>query len=565
MATFLVSSTGDNSDGLTWATAFNAIGTAFDNLTGAQDDTVILDDEDHNQTTNLYTNGGTKTGGTIILESRGDNPQICTISGNTESGSGNYYLLRNNETTTGNPNLKVRGITFKNHIRTDSLPLIFNSNTSDFTLENCACHDLSLVATSVATNGLIRQGGTTSKSMTIAGLTVANCFVDHTLSTGGNEGLLFSSANFGTSQGDFSDIVVDDFRYISSNLYQMNGVCFYRGPQTWSGANVFKNISVITLNDSYGIIKMESITGYNHSITGDMILDNILTLTFSGGDHYGLINVSANDTLIIDATLKVANNQNEISGVDYGLISNIHATATLVIGGNISVHDNASNVAGGFISNRGGDFTLYNAEIYNNSGWTGGAISLTPQTATQLIYNCSIHDNTAFFGGAITAQPASGINSLAMHNCTFFNNLAIVPGFADGMLIGSVSSIDTYNIDNCIFWNQDNNDEISVSGGEASIFLNISNTDVRGGQAAVAGADTYINNIESDPQFITCLQLSKYSPCVGIGKKWWPDSMANPMDLNGHYFWDAYVDIGAYSTWNGNYRRIPAPKRTAIS
>ena len=561
MAILLVSSSGDNSDGLTWATAFNAIDTAFDNLTGAQDDTVILDDEDHNQTTNLYTSGGTKTGGTIILESRSGSPQICSISGNAESGSGNYYLLRNNETTTGNPSLKVKSVTFKDHIRTDSLPLIFNSNTSDFTLENCACHNLSLVATSVATNGLIRQGGTASKNMTIAGLTVTNCLVDHILSTGGNEGLLFSSANFGASQGDFSGVVVDDFRYISSTLYQMNGMCFYRGPQTWSGVNVFKNIAMATLNDSYGIIKMESITGYSHSITGDMTFDNITTLLFIGGSHYGLVNVSSNDTLLIDAALEMKNNDNDVSGNDYGLVSNIHSTATLIISGNISIHDNISNAATGFISNRGGDFTLCNAEIYNNTSWSGGAISLTPQTATQLICNCSIHDNTALFGGAIASSPASGINSLTIHNCTFFNNLSIIPNFADGLLIGSTVSIDAYDIDNCIFWNQDNNDEIRVSSGGSNIVLNVSNSDVRGGQSAVIGADTYVDNIESNPQFVSGLRLSRYSPCVGIGKKWWPNSATNPVDLDGHYFWDAYVDIGAFSTWNGYYRRVPAPTR----
>jgi len=565
MATLLVSLAGDNSDGLTWATAFNAITTAFNNLTGAQDDTVILDDEDHNQTTNLYTSGGTKTGGTITLESRSGNPSICSISGNPQSGSGNYYLLRNNEVTTGNPNLKVKNITFKDHFRSDSLPLIFNSNTSDFTLENCACHNLTLVATTVATNGLIRQDGTASKEMTIAGLTVTSCSVNHLLSTGGNEGLLFSSADFGASQGSFSDITVDGFIYFSGSTYQMNGMCFYRGPQSWTGTNVFRNITILISSDSYGIIKMESLTGYNHSITGEMILDNISTSTFAGGSHYGLINVSTNDTLTIDATLEAKNNNNIVSGNDYGLISNIHATATLVVGGHISIHDNVTDGASGFISNRGGDFTLYNAEIYNNSAFIAGAIGLYPQSATQLIYNCSIHDNTAAIAGAISVIPASGSSSLAMHNCTFFNNLTVGPGFGDGILITSGSSVDTYDIDNCISWNQDNNNEIRVSGEGANVVLNISNTDVRGGQAAVSGADTYINNIESDPLFTTDLQLARYSPCVGIGKKWWADSVTNPIDLNGHYFWDAYVDIGAFSTWNGYYRRVPSPKRFPIS
>jgi len=564
MATLLVSSSGDNSDGLTWATAFNTINTAFDNLTGAQDDTVILDDEDHNQTTNLYTSGGTKTGGTIILESRSGSPQICSISGNPVSGSGNYYLLRNNETATGNPNLKVRNITFKDHFRADSLPLIFNSNTSDFTLENCVCHNLTLVATSLATNGLIRQDGTTSKEMTIAGLTVTDCTVDHSLSFAGNEGAIFSSADFGASQGLFSDIVVDNFTYNSGLLYQMNGLFFYRGPQTWSGVNSFKDINIDLKHDSYGIIKMESLAGYSHSIIGSMLIDNVDVTITTSNNYYGAINVSTNDTLTINASLEAKNIFHSLGGTDYGIISNIHSTATLIVGGNISVHDNISNVAAGFITNRGGDFTLYNAEIYNNSAFNGGALGLLPQSATQLIYNCSIHDNISFFAGAISSVPASGTNSLAMHNCTFFNNQAVIGGFGDGMLIGSSGTTDIYNIDNCIFWNQDNDDEIRVNSGGENIDLNISNTDVRGGQAAVIGEDTYVNNIESDPQFNDDLTLSRYSSCVGIGLKWWPRSMSNPQDINGNYFWDAYVDIGAFSTWDGSYRRVPSPGRLPV-
>jgi len=288
MATLLVSSAGDNSDGLTWATAFNEISTAFDNLTGVQDDTVILDDEDHNQTGNLYTDGGTKTGGTLILESRSGDHRICSISGDP-TGTGNFYLLRNNEITTGNPNLKVKNITFKDHSRTDSVPLIANTNTSIFTLENCACHNLNLTAAAAATNGLIRQTGTTSKDFTIAGLSVTNCSVIHINSTSSNEGLLFSSSVIGASVGTFSDIVVDDFYYESGTNAQMNGMCFYKGAQTWSGTNTFKNITIIIGENSYGLIKIDTTTGYNHSITGTMTIDNVNTSIFTSNTSLGLV------------------------------------------------------------------------------------------------------------------------------------------------------------------------------------------------------------------------------------------------------------------------------------
>jgi len=76
---------------------------------------------------------------------------------------------------------------------------------------------------------------------------------------------------------------------------------------------------------------------------------------------------------------------------------------------------------------------------------------------------------------------------------------------------------------------------------------------------------TMSDNLEIDPEFRSRLtyELLLISPMVGAGLKWWPSPETNPLDMNGEPFWDAYVDIGAYSTWDGNVRRVPAPKRLA--
>lgn len=558
MTTLFVSTQGDNSDGLTWATAFNEIITAFNTLTGAQNDTVIIDDEDHNQIASLDTSGGTKTGGVITIESRSGDPRICSISGTTVSPAGNYYLLRNNETVTGNPALTIRNITFKNHHRIDSEPVIFNSNTSDFVIENCICINLRVVASTTICNGLIRQEGTTSRAFTIAGLTVTNCAVNLIASPSGNEGALFSSSTSGSAVGLFSDINVTSFTVLSGSLSQFNGLCYFKGPQSWSGINSFSHITFSMPNDSYGLIKIETTTGYDHSITGMMMIDDVSSFVSGGGNNQGLINVSAFDSLTINAILE-AKNCDSLGTIDLGIISNLSGNSTLWIGGNISIHDNSSPSANGFINNRGGDFTASNAEIYNNVGGTGG-LGLISTGGVELVYNCFIHDNTATgFGGAIACIKVSGAVTTNIHNCTFFNNNAITPDQGDAIYVLSSGTSHSIHIDNCIFWDQVDSQEITVFVG--SPILTVTHCDMLGGESAITGETLYQNNIESDPLFNDDFTLSDASPCIGIGLRWWPYAMTNPRDLNGRYFWDAYVDIGAFSTWDGYYRRVPSPHR----
>lgn len=561
MAILYVSSRGDDSDGLTWATAFNQIITAFTALTGAQDDTVIIDDEEHNQTSELSTRFGTKTGGTLFLQSRSENPFICSISGVPSIPAGNFYLLRNDETITGNPALNIKGIKFKDHYRSDSLPIIFNSNTSDFTIENCILDNLQLTASAAACNGIVRQEGITSKAFTIDGLVVTNCSVDFSLSPSGNEGALFSSSTEGAAIGSFANISVDQFSVVSGSTHQVNGLCYFKGPQAWDGVNHFSNISFIMSSDSYGLIKIETVTGYENSITGEMMIDAVNSPISSPGDNKGLINVSSFDSLTIDAIFEA---QNCVSSgtQDNAIISSLVGNAQLFISGDISIHDNSSSIATGLIVNLANQFTLSNAEIYNNTAG-GGGIALVSFGAEVTIYNCFIHDNIATtFGGAIFCLNLAALTShTRIHNCTFFNNDCLVANQGDGIYILSPAINYNLQIDNCIFWNQIDDDEIRVGAGSNPVELIVTNNDIIGGESAVTGATVYQKNIDLDPLFNADFTLSDLSPCIGIGIRWWPYTMSNPIDLNGHYFWDAYVDIGAYSTWDGHYRRVPASPR----
>lgn len=71
-------------------------------------------------------------------------------------------------------------------------------------------------------------------------------------------------------------------------------------------------------------------------------------------------------------------------------------------------------------------------------------------------------------------------------------------------------------------------------------------------------------NLEINPEFDPHknYELLSTSPLVGAGLKWWDEFRADPVGINSNPFWNAYVDLGANSTWNGSARRVPSPKRS---
>ena len=72
-------------------------------------------------------------------------------------------------------------------------------------------------------------------------------------------------------------------------------------------------------------------------------------------------------------------------------------------------------------------------------------------------------------------------------------------------------------------------------------------------------------NLEINPEFDPHkeYELLSTSPLIGAGLKWWADQDSNPVGVNGNSFWDAFVDLGANSTWDSAARRAPSPERLA--
>jgi len=330
MTTLLVSTNGDDSDGLTWATAYQTITKGFQNLSGVTDDIMDIDDEPHVQTTNLQTSSSAKTGGSISIESRSGNPVNSSINGDTVTG--NFYLWRNNET--GNVNGGLKNITLKDHKRTDALPSIFNSNESVFDVDNVVVENITQAGSTGALNGIMRVDGGVATPVNMKNISFLNNSLDMSLSTVGNEGLCFSSRRFGTAPAVFENITVDGLTVTSGDLYQLNGVWFFRGPSTYNGDNVFKNINLSGNHGSYGVLKFESLdANYTYAFNGTMLLDNI-TQTYTGpvqgasDGAFGLVNVSVSDLLLINGAMTIRNNTTTVDSgrVDNGCISNLHST-----------------------------------------------------------------------------------------------------------------------------------------------------------------------------------------------------------------------------------------------
>ena len=135
--------------------------------------------------------------------------------------------------------------------------------------------------------------------------------------------------------------------------------------------------------------------------------------------------------------------------------------------------------------------------------------------------NCIFSGNKAQnVGGGM--QDAGGSSTLI--NCTFYGNMAVDgPGWGGGLRVYN----STTKMINCILWGNSaaNGNQIAVDTGST---LNISYSDVQGGQAAIYKPDASTitwgsGNIDADPLFEDVAQgnyhLRKGSPCVDTGTK----------------------------------------------
>ncbi len=187
------------------------------------------------------------------------------------------------------------------------------------------------------------------------------------------------------------------------------------------------------------------------------------------------------------------------------------------------------NAEGAYPYSRGGGMLIKStigAEVVNcvfsgNMAQHAGGGLYSMNGSNPLVKNCIFSYNKAQNAGG-GMQDAGG--SSALIHCTFYGNVAVDgPGWGGGLRVYNGNT----TMYNCILWGNSaaNGNQIEVDTGST---LNISYSDVQGGQAAIYTPDASpitwgAGNIDANPLFEEVAQgnyhLRKGSPCVDTGTK----------------------------------------------
>jgi hypothetical protein len=241
----------------------------------------------------------------------------------------------------------------------------------------------------------------------------------------------------------------------------------------------------------------------------------------------------------------------------------------------------ASSTGGGIFSEISG--VVSNCIVTGNSayagggGMNGGRISHSVISGNVLDYrasfgagglcnanadNCLILSNTSSSGNGYTFMASAAVWNfyvpnppalMTLDNCTIVKNTS-----ADGFLLGSSDSVDTYGVGkmrvrNCVMW-----DNVG-DGLETSIDLAIG--DLRNN--CYRYASTGVGTVSNNPQFVDSMagnyQLKWTSPCRNAGST---NYVASATDLLGlTRIVGTNVDIGAYEAVNSDGDQLSMGKR----
>jgi photosystem II stability/assembly factor-like uncharacterized protein len=222
---------------------------------------------------------------------------------------------------------------------------------------------------------------------------------------------------------------------------------------------------------------------------------------------------------------------------------------------NNTISYNSSCYTGGGINCNGGNLSINNNRISNNTASNnGGGIYCSGSGGSLSINNNSISNNTALGGGGIAFDGSS---------ITIFNNTIANNSAANGGAL-CCKNTSNPNLNNCILWGN----TASTSG--AQVFLNDEASDpnfyycdVQGSSAAFElngnfYTGIYQNNMNADPKFVSPSggsgtgfngiiadwSLQNTSPCIDAGD---PDNTYSSTDIAGNPRVNVCrIDIGAY-------------------
>lgn len=380
--------------------------------------------------------------------------------------------------------------------------------------------------------------------------------------------------------GDINGNDDADFDYNEENVYHvvtgannatLDGFTITHGnangssPHNDGGGMYNENVSISITNCIFAQNFSKYRGGAMHNNASSLIIfDNqfIQNRVHSLGTTQGGAISNENSTVSIHNTTfsyNIASHDNDKFPSTGGAISN--ASTTLTISNTHFIENGAAR--GGAISGSGSNLTIVSSTFNGNNvllkytkctDIEGGAIF--NKTSTLKAANCTFTNNASEGSSSALAISAVSIASvceeISVTNCTFINDAATAT--TDVIGTHGVVETNTFDIQNCIFWNDNQTDDIKFIRGTATAKPIVSNCLFPNSCESNNTVECAGENITGDPQFVNPkknnFRLGKNSPAIDSGNNNFLSADIFDMDEDQHVSESIPFDIA------GNQRII---------
>jgi len=503
-------------------------------------DTIILDDEDHVEAAAI---NGTDWDGTQTIQSRGEDPESCSLS--ISSATARFLFM--NSSNAGYAHIKNIKLSRTVTVTGATCTLIYTSGAGNtgVLLENCIIGDFNLDITGTLIDGAIYRNASGDRADKVRFLNCEIRNIDMECSAYGNF-TRFTATQTGYFEGCyFHDITV------TNGGTESTGVLFFENAHSVIEDCRFEDI---TINSAVAGTHRTFLYHSNNAYTATVLDITIKRYTynadqFSGGMFSFLLCPSTWERVYAeDCTLNVDSEIGD-GGVLYLTGDNIDHSVT-----DMEVHNVKTRSGGAIFCSNGANLTAENIRVYDSQVDIGGAIYLG--------YNGNLTVNGVYVEnvGQYTASQENGKGIFARHSDVApaddvvytIANVTVVDCTSDATFTKGIHVQNNHatgtvaaNIYNCICRNGGADDEEikSLQSGAGAITTNTYSCNVEGG----ADATDVTGNTDltsADPVLNDSGSLPVGSALSGIGVRWWTG--AHPVGADGEPFPNYDIDIGAF-------------------